>query len=58
MKKFIERALEVIEEEIIPETKNAVAKGNKVFGGQSSYLPIKIKIMVMLLHHMDQSVFL
>ena len=33
MKKFIERALEVIEEEIIPETKNAVAKGNKVFGG-------------------------
>ena len=33
MKKFIERALEVIEEEIIPETKNSVAKGNKVFGG-------------------------
>ena len=33
MKKFIERALEVIEEEIIPETKNGVAKGNKVFGG-------------------------
>jgi tRNA(Arg) A34 adenosine deaminase TadA len=33
MKKFIERALEVIEEEIIPETKKGVAKGNKVFGG-------------------------
>ena len=33
MKKFIERALRVIEEEIIPETKKSVAKGNKVFGG-------------------------
>ena len=33
MKKFIERALKVIEEEIIPETKKSVAKGNKVFGG-------------------------
>ena len=33
MKKFIERALRVIEEEIIPETKKGVAKGNKVFGG-------------------------
>ena len=33
MKNFIERALRVIEEEIIPETKNGVAKGNKVFGG-------------------------
>ena len=33
MKKIIERALRVIEEEIIPETKKGVAKGNKVFGG-------------------------
>ena len=33
MRKFLERALEVIEEEIIPETKKGVAKGNKVFGG-------------------------
>ena len=33
MKNFIERALRVIEEEIIPETKKGVAKGNKVFGG-------------------------
>ena len=33
MKKFLERALEVIEKEIIPETKKGVAKGNKVFGG-------------------------
>ena len=35
MKKFIERALRVIEEEIIPEAKKGVAKGNKVFGGAS-----------------------
>ena len=33
MKNFIERALRVIEEEIIPETIKGVAKGNKVFGG-------------------------
>ena len=33
MKNFIERALRVIEEEIIPETKKGVANGNKVFGG-------------------------
>ena len=33
MKNFIERALRVIEEEIIPETKKGVAKGNKIFGG-------------------------
>ena len=32
MKKFIERALNVIVEEIIPETKRGVARGNKVFG--------------------------
>ena len=33
MIKFLEAALNVIEEEIIPETRIGVAKGNKVFGG-------------------------
>ena len=33
MKKFLKRALKVIEEEIVPETVKSVAKGNKVFGG-------------------------
>jgi tRNA(Arg) A34 adenosine deaminase TadA len=48
MKKFIERALKVIEEEIIPETKKSVAKGNKVFGGailsKSDYSTVKIGV--------------
>ena len=48
MKKFIERALEVIEEEIIPETKVGVAKGNKVFGGailsKSDYSTVTIGV--------------
>ena len=33
MRKFLEAALKIIEEEIIPKTKIGVAKGNKVFGG-------------------------
>ena len=33
MRKFLEAALKVIEEEIIPETRIGVTKGNKVFGG-------------------------
>ena len=33
MKKFLERILNVIENEIIPETVEGVASGNKVFGG-------------------------
>ena len=33
MKKFLERVLNVIENEIIPETVKGVASGNKVFGG-------------------------
>ena len=33
MKKLLEIALTVIEEEIIPETIESVARGNKVFGG-------------------------
>ena len=33
MKKLLEIALKVIEEEIIPETIESVARGNKVFGG-------------------------
>ena len=48
MKNFIERALRVIEEEIIPETKQGVAKGNKVFGGailtKSDYSTITIGV--------------
>ena len=48
MKKFIERALKVIEEEIIPETKNGVALGNKVFGGailtKSDYSTVTIGV--------------
>ena len=48
MKKFIERALRVIEEEIIPETKKSVAKGNKVFGGailsKSDYSTVTIGV--------------
>ena len=48
MKKFIERALRVIEEEIIPETKKGVAKGNKVFGGailsKSDYSTVTIGV--------------
>ena len=48
MKKFIERALKVIEEEIIPETKKSVAKGNKVFGGailsKSDYSTVTIGV--------------
>ena len=48
MKNFIERALRVIEEEIIPETKKGVAKGNKVFGGailtKSDYTTITIGV--------------
>ena len=48
MTKFIERALKVIEEEIIPETKKSVAKGNKVFGGailsKSDYSTVTIGV--------------
>ena len=33
MKNFLERILNVIENEIIPETVKGVATGNKVFGG-------------------------
>ncbi len=48
MKKFLERALKVIEEEIIPETKKSVAKGNKVFGGailsKSDYSTVTIGV--------------
>ena len=33
MKNFLERTLNVIENEIIPETEKGVAEGNKVFGG-------------------------
>lgn len=48
MKKIIERALRVIEEEIIPETKKGVAKGNKVFGGailtKSDYSTVTIGV--------------
>ena len=33
MRRLIETALKVIEEEIIPETRIGVSKGNKVFGG-------------------------
>ena len=48
MKNFIERALKVIEEEIIPETKKSVAKGNKVFGGailsKSDYSTVTIGV--------------
>ena len=48
MKNFIERALRVIEEEIIPETKKSVAKGNKVFGGailsKSDYSTVTIGV--------------
>ena len=48
MKKIIERALRVIEEEIIPETKKSVAKGNKVFGGailsKSDYSTVTIGV--------------
>ena len=42
------RALRVIEEEIIPETKKGVAKGNKVFGGailtKSDYSTVTIGV--------------
>ena len=48
MKKIIERALMVIEEELIPETKKGVAKGNKVFGGailtKSNYSTVTIGV--------------
>ena len=48
MKKFLERALKVIEEEIIPETKQSVTKGNKVFGGailtKSDYSTITVGV--------------
>ena len=48
MKRLLERALTVIEEEIIPETKKGVAKGNKVFGGailrKSDYTTITIGV--------------
>ena len=46
MRRLIETALEVIEEEIIPETRIGVSKGNKVFGGailsKSDYSTITI----------------
>ena len=48
MRKFLEVALKVIEEEIIPETRIGVAKGNKVFGGailsKSDYTTITIGV--------------
>ncbi|MDC3081653.1 deaminase [Paracoccaceae bacterium] len=48
MRKFLEAALKVIEEEIIPETRKGVAKGNKVFGGailrKSDYATVTIGI--------------
>ena len=48
MKKFLKRALKVIEEEIVPETIKSVAKGNKVFGGailsKSDYSTITIGV--------------
>ena len=48
MRKFLEAALKVIEEEIIPETRRGVAKGNKVFGGailrKSDYATITIGV--------------
>ncbi len=48
MRKFLEAALKVIEEEIIPETRKGVAKGNKVFGGailrKSDYATITIGV--------------
>ncbi len=48
MKKFLKRALKVIEEEIVPETVKSVAKGNKVFGGailsKSDYSTITIGV--------------
>ena len=48
MRKFLEAALKVIEEEIIPETRIGVAKGNKVFGGailrKSDYATITIGV--------------
>ena len=37
MKNFLERTLNVIENEIIPETEKGVAEGNKVFGGAILY---------------------
>ena len=48
MKKLLEIALKVIEEEIIPETIESVARGNKVFGGailtKSDYETITIGV--------------
>ena len=48
MKKLLERALKVIEEEIVPETVKSVEKGNKVFGGailsKSDYSTITIGV--------------
>ena len=48
MRKFLEAALKVIEEEIIPETRIGVTKGNKVFGGailsKSDYATITIGV--------------
>ena len=48
MRKLIETALKVIEEEIIPETRISVAEGNKVFGGailsKSDYATITIGV--------------
>ena len=48
MKKFLEIALKVIEEEIVPETIDSVARGNKVFGGailtKSDYETITIGV--------------
>ena len=48
MRELIETALKVIEEEIIPETRIGVSKGNKVFGGailsKSDYATITIGV--------------
>ena len=48
MRRLIETALKVIEEEIIPETRIGVSKGNKVFGGailsKSDYATITIGV--------------
>ena len=48
MKRLIETALKVIEDEIIPETRIGVSKGNKVFGGailsKSDYATITIGV--------------
>ena len=48
MRRLIETALKVIEEEIIPKTRIGVSKGNKVFGGailnKSDYATITVGV--------------